>query len=314
MLSAEPSTADDRARTGLVLDVLRGSLHDGPGIRTTVFLKGCPLRCVWCHNPESQAAAPVVSFRAEACTGCGACAAVCPHGVHRVAPPPEHTLDRTRCTGCGVCVAACPAGALERKGERRSAGAVFDEVAADRAYCEATGGGMTLSGGEPLAQPDFACALLRLARDAGISTAVETCGHVSWRTLEATLGLTDLYLYDCKGIDAARHRENTGADNALILENLERLIAAGARVALRCPLVPGRNDAEADLRALAAFRAALGSRVEGMEIMPYHRSGNAKAVRTGMPVRFEHADATDAEKARWLACLHASGAPDARLS
>ena len=222
---------------------------------------------------------------------------------------------------CGASAAAETRNLPFRRGvnlsqwfERRSAGAVFDEVAADRAYCEATGGGMTLSGGEPLAQPDFACALLRLARDAGISTAVETCGHVSWRTLEATLGLTDLYLYDCKGIDAARHRENTGADNALILENLERLIAAGARVALRCPLVPGRNDAEADLRALAAFRAALGSRVEGMEIMPYHRSGNAKAVRTGMPVRFEHADATDAEKARWLACLHASGAPDARLS
>lgn len=292
---------------GRVLDVMRGSVHDGPGIRTTVFLKGCPLHCIWCHNPESQSREIELSFIAERCVSCGACQRACSSGVHRVESG-GHAIDRARCARCGACVDACSAGALELKGRMASVGEVIREVLADRAYYESTGGGMTLSGGEPMAQYDFARALLQEARRQGVHTAVETCGFAPTRQYVEIAPIVDLFLFDCKGVDEALHRRHTGVSNRLILSNLAVLSSLDAAVILRCPLVPGENDTEENLRGIAALAKA-HSAIRGVEIMPYHRMGREKGVRAGMDIPFDAPSATPDQKERWIETLRALGVP-----
>ena len=292
---------------GRVLDVMRGSVHDGPGIRTTVFLKGCPLRCVWCHNPESQSRESVLSFNPGLCTRCGACARVCPNGAHAV-DADGHRIDRSRCARCGACADVCPAGSLEMKGSVRTVDAVMRDVLADRAYYQATGGGMTLSGGEPMAQPAFSRALLQEARRHGVHTALETCGFTPEFEFEKIARLVDLFLFDCKGVDEALHRRHTGVSNRLILSNLAVLSSLDAAVILRCPLVPGENDTEENLRGIAALAKA-HSAIRGVEIMPYHRMGREKGVRAGMDIPFDAPSATPDQKERWIETLRSLGVP-----
>jgi pyruvate formate lyase activating enzyme len=264
------SPGEGTAIRGRIFDIQRFSLHDGPGIRTTVFLKGCPARCLWCHNPESQSFAPEVLVVETRCASCGTCATVCPHG----APPPGSGL----CTACGACVDACPAGARRLAGRETTVDVVMEEVLRDRVFYEESGGGVTFSGGEPLAQPEFLSALLEACRAAGVHTAVDTCGFSPRERLLALAPLVGLFLFDVKLVDDARHRALTGLPAAPILENLRALAAAHGNVWIRVPVVPGHTDAAADVAATASLVAGLPG-VRRVSLLPYHRTGAAKARR-----------------------------------
>jgi pyruvate formate lyase activating enzyme len=257
---------------GRLFDVQRFSVHDGPGIRTTVFLKGCPARCLWCHNPESQSFAPEVLVVETRCASCGTCRTVCPHG----APPPGSGL----CTACGACVDECPAGARLLAGRETTVEEVMAEVLRDRVFYEESGGGVTFSGGEPLAQPEFLRALLESSRNAGIRTAVDTCGYAPRDLVLALAPLVDLFLFDVKLVDDARHRDLTGLPVAPILGNLHALGDVHGNVWIRIPVVPGHTDSENDISATASLVAGLPG-VRLVSLLPYHATGAAKARRVG---------------------------------
>lgn len=274
---------DGAAPRGMVFNIQGYSIHDGPGIRTTVFLKGCTLRCAWCQNPESQQSGTELFFDADACRGCGACAATCPTQAVRIVGGKAST-DRSRCDGRGDCVAVCPAQARSSIGESMTVDRVVEEVLADRAFYARSGGGVTLSGGEPLAQPLFAAEVLRRCRAAGVHTALDTCGHAPWNGARRVLEHVDLVLYDFKHMDDAQHRALTGAGNAQILANARRIhhelkIPMLARV----PVIPGANDSAENLEATARFIAEELSPSIPVHLNAYHRFGEAKAVRLERP-------------------------------
>ncbi len=272
----------DPGETGLLFDIRGFSLHDGPGIRTTVFFKGCPLRCLWCCNPESQRARPETLWIAERCIGCNRCLEVCPAGAVSAAADGSRRIDAARCEGCGRCALACPGEALQVFGRRVSVEEALAEAARDALYAEHSGGGLTLSGGEPLAQPEFALDLLRRYRieEKGAHTAIETSGEADWEILEALLPWVDLFLYDLKHVDPAAHRRLTGRGNERILENVRRLAAAGAEVVIRIPLVDGINDDPPTIAAAADFISSLRA-VRRIDLLPYHRLGEPKYRRLG---------------------------------
>jgi len=255
---------------GTVFDIKRYSIHDGPGIRTTVFLKGCPLGCSWCHNPESQAPRPEVMVRDSRCIHCGACVAACPQGAIRLEGE-QSTTDRDRCTLCGSCVQACYAEAREIVGREMELPEVLAAVERDLAFYEESGGGVTFSGGEPLAQPSFLLGLLRACSERGIHTVVDTCGFSTWAVLDGIREWVDLFLYDLKVMDGDRHSQLTGVSNELILSNLKALSTAGHPLVVRVPLIPGVNDDSANVRAIGEFVAALPRRYP-VELLPYHRT------------------------------------------
>ncbi|MGI6235207.1 MAG: glycyl-radical enzyme activating protein [Christensenellales bacterium] len=263
--------------TGFVLDIQRFSVHDGPGIRTTVFLQGCTLRCRWCHNPESIPRRPVLRYFESRCVYCGACEAACPHGAHQVRGR-SHTINRDKCRSCGACVAACPTGALMLSSSEMNAGEVIRVVKEDLPFYAQSGGGMTLSGGEPLVQVDFAVDLLQKAREAGIHTTLDTAGHVPFESLQRALPYTQLFLYDYKVTKDGKTQ--IGADGTLILRNLKALHDAGASIILRCPIIPGINDNEEHLNGIAGVLRECPD-IKAVQLLAYHRLGTGKYKEIG---------------------------------
>ncbi len=257
---------------GLVFDIQRFSLHDGPGIRTTVFLKGCPLACTWCHNPEGISPAPEVLLLPSRCAGCGECRSVCPAITDGAPAAPRHA---ERCRGCGACVAACPTGARRVAGREMSAAEVVAAIGRDRAFHEESGGGATFSGGEPLRQFEFLMELLEGCQAAGIPTALDTSGRAPCEQVLAAGRRADLVLFDLKCMDSQRHRVATGVGNEEILANLRALDESGVRLWLRLPLVAGFNDDEANARAVARLAVGLKS-VDRVSLLPYHTFGTHK--------------------------------------
>ena len=266
---------------GLSFDLKRFALHDGPGIRTTVFLKGCPMRCLWCHNPESQRNEPELLDDRSRCIGCGACVDACPESAVRIISSVAVT-DRSRCTACGACVDACPLRIRAVVGDRTTVDEVFAEIERDVLFYDQSGGGVTLSGGEPLAQPAFAEAILDRCRDHGIHTAVDTCGMASPEVIDRIASRTDLFLYDIKHLDPQRHLEVTGVSNESVLANLERLVALGSRIWVRIPLIPGINDSPSHLERLGTWIRSLQG-IESIQLLAYHDIGEAKCDRLARP-------------------------------
>lgn len=265
---AAPGQAGEGALRGTVMDIQRFSIHDGPGIRTTVFFKGCPLRCWWCHNPESQADGLEIMVRKERCIQCMACEEACPEGAIHVSEEGP-AIVRERCTQCGACAEVCPAEALQLVGREMTAAEVMEQVEKDIAFYDESGGGVTFSGGEPLSQPHFLLALLQACQAREIHTAVDTCGFAPWESFEKVRHHADLFLYDVKLLDDEKHREYTGASNVPILENLRRLSRLGHEIILRLPLVPGVNDTIEQVRAIGEFAAGL-PHLRRVDVLPYH--------------------------------------------
>lgn len=265
--------------TGLIFNIQKFSVNDGPGIRTTVFLKGCPLRCLWCHNPESNRVQKEIMFTPSKCVNCCACVKNCPNECHKI-DEAGHFYDRTACTGCGACAAECYPGALELVGMQKTVDEVLKEVMKDEIFYKNSGGGMTVSGGEPLAQPAFTTALLKAAKEAGLHTALETCGFASEEVIRRVAQYTDLFLYDYKETDPVRHEQDTGVSNLRILENLRLLASLGANIILRCPIIPGYNDRPDHLRGIAETANVVGAME--IHVEPYHPLGKGKSEALGL--------------------------------
>lgn len=285
-----------------IFNVQRYCVNDGPGIRTTVFMKGCPLSCLWCHNPESKRFASEMAYDAAKCLGCGRCERVCPHGGHQMQSG-AHCFLRKKCIACGACAEACPGEALTLFGEERTEADLLNEVLRDAAFFKNSGGGLTLSGGEPFFQPEAALKLLRLAKDAGLNTCVETCGYTPWENLAQAAECTDCFLYDVKLLDDALHRRYTGASNRLILENLRRLDELGARIRIRCPIIPGVNDTPEHFSGVARLANSLAN-VEMIEVEPYHFMGERKRTALNLAPVMENTPFPDREDAeRYIAMI-----------
>jgi pyruvate formate lyase activating enzyme len=296
----------------VAVDIQRFSLHDGPGIRTTVFLKGCPLSCAWCHNPEAIQHRPQLSFKPDKCTSCGRCVAACSSGVHSVVDG-LHNVDFSRCTLAGTCVAVCPNDALSIVGRSMAIEEIMTVILRDKDYYEHSGGGVTISGGEPMTQFEITRALLHECKAQGLHTTLDTCGHVPTERYQDILGLVDLFLFDYKETDNDMHRKFTGASNALILKNLDVLYSAGARIVLRCPLVQGLNDNDRHLGGIRDLALRYPD-LAGIEIMPYHNMGVEKARRIGSAeLHVSLNSAGKEESASWLARLHSMGCSSATL-
>ena len=264
--------------TGYVFRIERFSTHDGPGIRTTVFLKGCPLRCTWCHSPESQSAEPELLFREDRCIRCFECVDDCQLGALSSVDG-TLVIDRNVCRWCGDCADGCPTGARTQSGSVMTESRLMDEIVRDTIFYDQSGGGVTFSGGEPMMQPEFLAAMLDACRMRRIHTAVDTCGAASPGTLDRIADRADLFLFDLKHLDEARHRHVTGTSNAQILDNLETLASRGANVIVRFPLVPDVNDAPEHIERLGQFVASLG--LSRIDVLPYHRAGSGKYPATG---------------------------------
>ena len=280
----------------IVFDIEKFAVHDGPGIRTVVFIKGCPLHCLWCHNPESQSFEPELLFDPDKCTRCGKCVSVCPQHFHTIAEG-KHSFNRAACIHCGKCAEFCPAEALKAVGRKMSVEKVMEEVMKDRVFYENSGGGITLSGGEPLSHFTFTAALLKAAKAAGLHTAIETSGFAPWERIGELLCAVDLWLWDVKAVPE-KYERLTGVPAQPILENLKKLDQAGAAVVLRCPLVPGINDEDAALHHIAELANGLKN-VQRIDLEPYHPMGEGKSRELGRKDVFHAPFTSEADKKRW---------------
>ncbi len=264
---------------GTIFNIQRFSIDDGPGIRTVVFLKGCALRCAWCHNPEGLQQTPEIMFFPQKCIGCGQCFEVCLNNGHVIING-ERLFVREACERCGKCAAVCYAEALKTTGRSISSGEAVDEIKKDDLFYKNSGGGVTFSGGEPLLQADFIKEAFIACKALGYHCAVETAGHVPWGAFEKILPYTDLFLYDIKIMDEVLHKQCTGSGNKRIIGNLKKLVNAGAEVIVRTPEIPGINDTPEEKQKLAALRAELGGLKH--EVLPYHRLGENKYESLGL--------------------------------
>lgn len=303
-------------QTGTIFNIQRFSIHDGPGIRTTVFFKGCSLYCFWCHNPEGRRAKPEIQFLPEHCILCGDCVRACEQDGHAIETG-IHVYARERCIICGRCADGCVAGALQLTGKLVTEGEVMAEVLRDKPFYASSGGGVTLSGGEPLLQPGFAHAILRRCKAEGIHTAIETAANCRWRDLAALLPVTDLVMMDIKHMDAAKHHAATGVSNQRILANARRLAASSVALMVRTPVIPTVNDTDEDIAAIAAFvaelqalRAASSAAAPPIsyELLPFHRLAGDKFRSLGLDDRSAALEPLSAERMRELNAVATSRA------
>jgi len=263
----------------LITNIQRYSLQDGPGIRTTVFLKGCPLRCPWCHNPEAQRTSPEVYYDAEKCIGCAKCAEHCPTGstyLERDGLDFVLRFDREKCTGCGECVSVCLAGARELVGQSLTIDEIVKEAVADRLFFHNSGGGVTISGGDPLYFPQFTIELAKRLKNEYVHLALETAAFCQWTYLEQLVEYIDLFLIDLKTMDAEKYKKQIKGDLAVILKNLENLIAKKAPVRVRLPIIPGFNDSLSDYAAFVNYLGQLHGKIASVDILPFHCYGEKK--------------------------------------
>ena len=281
----------EKILTGKTYDIQGFSVQDGPGIRTTVFLKGCPLRCPWCHSPESQEFPTQLNWMKIRCVGidlCGKCLEACPNGCIVAGEPEEDALgnpirypvvSKEHCTECGACANACKANALYMCGEDKTVDEVMHRLLRDKPFFDTSGGGVTVSGGECLCQPEFTLELLKRCKEAGIHTAVDTTGYVRWEIIEKVLPYTDLFLYDLKCMDSALHKQVIGVPNELILDNARKIAQHGGKMQIRIPTIPMFNESEASFEKYAEFLNEIRDAVELVQLLPYHTYGLSKHER-----------------------------------
>lgn len=288
---------------GLIFDIKKFAVHDGPGIRTTVFLKGCPLSCWWCHNPESINPEPELVLFENKCIGCGECFKVCTQKAHEILPDGTRVYHKEKCVLCGKCVEVCYAEALVMEGEEVTVEEVMIELRKDIPFYENSGGGITLSGGEPMFQHEFALAILKQCKAEGLHTAIDTSGQASWQIFEKILPYVDLVLYDLKHIDSEKHKVYTGVSNKLILKNLKKISEYGVPIEIRMPIIPGINDAKEELERAAQFLTEVGN-ITRVELLPYHKLGGSKYTRLDKEYKLPDLEPPEKEKmneiAEWM--------------
>jgi pyruvate formate lyase activating enzyme len=272
-------------KNGIVFDIRKYAIHDGPGIRTTVFFKGCPLRCWWCHNPEGQDLERELVYRKNRCIGCGECIKKCPKQA--IFLEDQHiSVNRKNCILCGNCSEVCPSDALSIAGRRMSAKEVLEEIEKDRAFYDESDGGVTFSGGEPFLQPGFLNALLDECKERGIHTTVDTCGFAQYEIIEKMRDKVDLFLYDIKTMDARKHMKYTGASNEQILKNLKKLAKDGSNIVISFPLIPGINDDDKNVVRTVKLISSLPN-IKQVNLLPYHRAGIEKYRNLGKPYKLD---------------------------
>jgi glycyl-radical enzyme activating protein len=282
-----------------IFDIQRFSWVDGPGIRTVIFFKGCNLDCLWCHNPESRSFDQQLLFYEERCIQCGKCAHICPNGCHSLTGEYGHVVERDRCTVCGRCAESCYSEALEIVGRDAGIAEIMDEVRKDMDFYRMSGGGVTLSGGEPLLQPEGCFEILQKCKQEEIGTAVDTAGYAAWSSFEKVLPVTDCVLFDIKTIDDEVHRKVCGVSNRAILKNLMNLKNSSAKLIVRIPVVPGVNDTEEDIRSIVKLVGDFDN-LERVELLPFHKIGKPKYSALGLHYRAEQIPIPEPEKVNRL--------------
>jgi pyruvate formate lyase activating enzyme len=286
---------------GIVFDIDEFAVHDGPGIRTLVYLKGCPLHCLWCHSPESIRSKPQLLVYRSKCIACGACVQTCPKEAQFLSEDGERRIDWEKCDDCGVCAAHCPASALVMCGRKWTVGEVVRRVERNLSFFRNSNGGVTLSGGEVTAQAQFTRNVLQACQQRGIHTAIETCGFTSWNVLEDLAQVVDLFLYDIKHMDSESHRQLTGVNNELILTNLAKLAEMGKDIQVRVPLIPDMNDDEDNIRRTTQHAARLG--VSRIALLPYNVAAGSKYEWMGGEYQLSYLQAQSVEQLERLATV-----------
>lgn len=300
-------------KEGLIFDIQKFSINDGPGIRTTVFLKGCPLHCPWCHNPEGINFKPEIMFFAERCSGCLRCLEVCPNEATYKNQEGKILINREKCTACGKCVEVCWDDARRLCGKWMTIAEVFKEIEKDIEFYKNSGGGVTLSGGEPLAQARFSQSVLLRCKDAGIHTAIDISGFAPWESIVNILPVVDLVLFDLKTMDENKHRQVIGVSNDLILRNAQRIDDFGVPMIMRIPIVPGFNNGTEDIESLADFIRSL-KEVVRVDLLPYHRLGVSKYERLARPYPLRETNSSKLEEVvRYYKEILEKGKPNIRI-
>lgn len=287
---------------GVIFNIQKFCINDGPGIRTTVFYKGCPLNCLWCHNPESKSVKPEIFFDSSKCLLCGKCMPVCPNGCH-IFEENTHNFNRKNCVACGSCTDECLAEALESVGYESTVDEIIADVLKDKVFYDNSGGGMTVSGGEPMMQFEFTYSLLKRAKEEELHICMETCGYAATEKYLKIAELVDIFLFDFKATDPEKHKEFTGFDNKLILKNLKVLDEAGAKIILRCPIIPSLNDTPEHFKGIADTANSLKNILE-INIEPYHPLGSGKSSKLGKEYPLENLTfPTDESVKEWISII-----------